>query len=218
MRKIISFLLILASLFCLLTSCDTDDEPIYYHTEDVADFNTGVYTLDKIEEFYFGLPYNSELISYYYHVENYNSEYNVFLEIKCSSEYSLVSYIERVKVESVKYWEDKYTNHACNYYEEQNPYDSSFTDLFLPRSSWITGYENTYRPAQELTRAHYFLQTYLTCISYSRENLAVLISYANMYTSSRNHDVPYKIPRYLAYFNVPFDKEYQRFFVTSRPK
>lgn len=217
MRKIISFLLIFASLFCLLTSCDSNDKPNYYHTEDVADFNTGVYTLDEIDEFYCGLPDNSELISYYYHVENYNSEYNVFLEIKCSSEYSLVSYIERVKVESVKYWEDKYTNHACNYYEEQNPYDSSFTDLFLPRSSWITGYENTYRPAQELTRAHYFLQTYLTCISYSRENLTVLISYAYQFASSRDNS-SYAIPRYLVYFNVPLDKEYQRFFVTSRPK
>ena len=220
MRKIISFLLILASLFCLLTSCDTDDEPIYYHTEDVADFNTGVYSIDKIKGFNYDLPEDAKIISHYYHEENYNSEYNVSLEIKCSSEDSVTSYIDRVKEESIKYMEDKHPNRIFNYHEEQNPYNSSFTDLFVPVTDRMNGYENIYDPDSEsiFSRDEYDLTAFFACVSYSKEDFVVFISSVAIMTSIDGKESSYEIPRYFVYFNVPLDKEYQRFFVTSRPK
>ena len=66
MKKII-ILAIVCSILITFSSCDSNEKPTYYHTEDVADFNKGIYSLEGYACFNYGVPAEAEVISFYYH-------------------------------------------------------------------------------------------------------------------------------------------------------
>ena len=88
--------------------------------------------------------------------------------------------------------EDKYPNRIFNYHEEQNPYNSSFTDLFIPVTDRMNGYENIYDPDSEsiFSRDEYDLTAFFACVSYSKEDFVVFISSSTASTSAKASFIP----------------------------
>lgn len=215
MRKIISFFLILASLFCFLTSCDTDDEPIYYHTEDVADFNKGIYSLEGYACFNYGVPAEAEVISFYYHKENYNCVFDVSWEMKFETVEDLKLFVEHIKSTAREKYETDLSDPKNELiHEEQNPYDPDFIDLFVPDVS-LNGYKNKERHdhlSRFVGKKAYSMDVDIACFSYSYNDLTV-VAFSSYNPISHSADPSFRmLPRYLIYFNVPLTEEYQRVF------
>ena len=61
MKKII-ILAIVCSILITFSSCNTNEKPTYYHTEDVADFNKGIYSLEGYACFNYGVPAEAEVM------------------------------------------------------------------------------------------------------------------------------------------------------------
>ena len=215
MRKIISFLLILASLFCLLTSCDTNEKPTYYHTEDVADFNKGIYSLEGYACFNYGGPAEAEVISFYYHEENYNCVFDISWEMKFETVEDLKLFVEHIKSTArEKYETDLRDPKNELIHEEQNPYDPDFIDLFVPDVA-LNGYKNKERHdhlSRFVGKKAYSMDVDIACFSYSYNDLTV-IAFSSYNPISHSADPSFRmLPRYLIYFNVPLTEEYQRVF------
>ena len=215
MRKIISFLLILASLFCLLTSCDTNEKPTYYHTEDVADFNKGIYSLEGYACFNYGVPAEAEVISFYYHEENYNCVFDISWEMKFETVEDLKLFVEHIKSTArEKYETDLRDPKNELIHEEQNPYDPDFIDLFVPDVA-LNGYKNKERHdhlSRFVGKKAYSMDVDIACFSYSYNDLTV-IAFSSYNPISHSADPSFRmLPRYLIYFNVPLTEEYQRVF------
>ena len=126
MKKII-ILAIVCSILITFSSCDTNEKPTYYHTEDVADFNKGIYSLEGYACFNYGVPDEAEVISFYYHEENYNVVFDVSWEMKFETVEDLKLFVEHIKSTAREKYETDLSDPKNELiHEEQNPYDPDF--------------------------------------------------------------------------------------------
>ena len=187
-------------------------------TQDVEDFNTPEYPLDELACYAYGIPENAKIESFYYCVEHF--WYDSFLEMKFETAEEIDEYIGHIK--SLAYEMYKDDENAQNHgiiYEETNPYNLDFIDLFVPDFPTV-GYrvkknEELYIGSRLTGKVAYDIFYELSLFSYSYENLTVCIfsssiDFGDGITVHMSRTKSYMVPRYFIYFEVEITDDMER--------
>lgn len=137
--------------------------------------------------------------SYYY---DWHEAADYYLELKFDCEEKMNAYLFDIK--------EKANEGKKSFFEEKNPYSDSFVDLFFEEYATISA-EQTYTGySVEVAENVSTYKCNFGVISYSKEKLIVIHTYAYGCFSKQNHD---HIPQYLKTFDVPLNETHKRVFV-----
>ena len=209
-KKILRFFVLIVfcavivfALYKILTA-----ENHFWHTENVEDYNTTEYPIYEpifLEE----LPKTAHAVTFC-HSDYWYEVKDIFLELKFDTEDDMRKYLTDLKIKCLKDLEDiKPPSNVEWLFEQQNPYDESFTDVFCAlyvtatSSESITGYRITLDDQDKMYDCNFGI------ISYSYEKLTVIQSYIRGNIRESLYDY---IPKYFLRFNVPLDENYERVF------
>ena len=205
MIKFLASILVLTLICCGLSSCFSNH---CVYTENSADYNLYEHKFFPSE-----IPKSAEILKfskYEYWVEDYDT----YLELKFNTVEELEHHLGNLKdniKNSVK--KEIYPNNESLFLEVENPYDSTYTDVFvLCYATWsdsqrYTGYEF------EIYEDYSVLDCNFLIISYSYEDL-ILIESATQGSFGDDYGYDY-VPKYFERFNIPLDEKCKRIYVTK---
>lgn len=202
-RKILfktCLIVIVFTLLCgILSSCT--DYTIY--TQDISQYNSKDFPIDQTF-FLKEIPSNADAIAFSYY-DYWEEDFDLYLELKFKNQQELEDYLTELKNYVINSFESRDIERLFR--EVINPYDSSYTDLFIMAyitmqgDKMFTGYEIKVSDNSKLFSCNFGV------ISYSLDDLTVIQSA----TSGSFENVNKYIPKYFERFNVPLNENYERF-------
>ena len=210
-RKYVIYIL-LASCILSFVSCTLQNNVV--RTDDVSNLNSGEYQwFGKVFSKSTNLPDNAEVIDYYYYyyLIEANDEY---LELRFKTEEETLEYLKRIKAEIVENLKEyRVPQYGSWFYEEQNPYNPLYTDVFCL-------YHSTRRPSLgekpdyvgysvKLKDDSTFITANCGIISYSIEEKTVIQTFFD--ESDKDSARCYFIPKYFVRFGVPTTENHERY-------
>ncbi len=209
-RSLLVLILICAICF---SSCSKNDYVVC--TDDISNFNIGKYEwFGAVFSESTNLPENAEVIDYYYY-DHFGEARDEYLELKFQTEEEIIEYLEKTLTEIKANLSDKTTpQYGEWFYEEQNPYNSTYTDL-------LCLYNHSYKPSLgekpnycgysvNIEGNEIEISAHLGIISYSIEEKTVIQTFFDEYYN--NSSSGYFIPKYFQKFGVPVTENHERYF------
>lgn len=210
-RKYFSLFLAAAALITLLVLCllfvcvrhwAISNKEVYF-TERIEDYNSRKYPVVP-EVFLDDIPSNADVVSFSFY-SYWNEAKDICLELKFSSKDEMEAYLSELKAHGLQ----SSKTDAELFVTKQNPYDTTFTDLFCTtyltctEDQSFTGYSiDPTKSRDAVTFACNF-----GVVSFSYEKLTVIQSYACGSFRQNIHDYT---PRYFLRFALPLDEKHDR--------
>ncbi len=203
---ILRLAIVLLIMLCVV-SCSSKEET---YEKDISEYNTEQYPLPKYL-FFKELPDYVRVESFVYCELNEGIDFDYYLELKFNSAEELDKYLSDLLAYCKEYLIRKRIPTGCKewFIEEQNPYNSSYTDLFClgcvleSRYNWnYLGYRYDIMGNTPSSSANYAV------ISYSFDELTVIQTQCRYqyYDQMQTY-----VPRYFKKFDIPIlDKELNR--------
>lgn len=179
-------------------------------TEDVGDYNTAEYPL-HLPIFLNEIPSYAEVASFSYY--NYWNEANdYYLELKFSSRKEMEDYLSQWQTAALETLrKDGQPANREWFVTDQNPYNSSYTDIFC--TTYITFTAETEYTGYSIEPSGDSQNPLYRCnfgvISYSFDELTVIQTYVHGHFREAEH---HHVPRFFLRFDVPLDERYERRF------
>ena len=206
-RKFIALLLLISML--LMSSCYNyplyiDDPALYSQTISNNNFYKG------------DLPESAEIVRFS-HYNNWNEDFDTYLELSFRSEEDLIECLKILAPSKFDPNGEAIYQQSELFLETPNPYNSSYTDLvnlFYVSSNAYTTYTGYSVRISKIM----FLKCNFGVISYSLEDLKIVqASMQGSFSFGDTFDSENYTPKYFEYFNIAINENTERIYEVIRP-
>ena len=204
-----SALLIISLSTFFLTSCDNDQEHVYY-TDDINDYLSEEYAIGS--GFFLGEKPDYATVKRFVYYSYWSEVRDHYLELTFDSREDMDKYLAQI-VSAVERRALK--NNIRKpiqgwYVEEENPYDSSYTDWIF--TTWLIciGDEKLtgYSVRADADRGNHVLSANAEIISFSYNDLTIVQT--RMFGSFETLAIDHRF-EYFKRFNIPVDESFEKY-------